>query len=171
MLTTLIACCLLTQAQAPDLPKETKVEYEKFVDATNVNLLLWEKVRDDHGESLVIDAFHKGRRTKAMEEVRLHLSRIGPRLQCIDTHRVFIACGDDRVPIRDVERKYRQAPGDEDYWLEFFHITISAAELQKALARGKDLEIKIGVHDPFPIGAETRAKMLKFTKAVRSGAY
>jgi hypothetical protein len=43
--------------------------------------------------------------------------------------------------------------------------------MQEMLEMGRDLEVKIGIHKPFSIGAKSRDKMLRFVKAVRSGAY
>jgi hypothetical protein len=54
---------------------------------------------------------------------------------------------------------------------EYIHIDFSVADLQAALDKGKDLEIKIGIHGPIKLGSQSCGKMSRFTKAVRSGKH
>jgi hypothetical protein len=79
--------------------------------------------------------------------------------------------GKERVRISDQQYRSKVSGISPSPCCEFLSLAFPADELQAALAKDKDLDVKIGVSKPFTIGAQTRDKMRRFVKAVRSGAY
>ena len=82
-------------------------------------------------------------------------------------------CGGRRLRPRDVtyESEVDTKATDGNVCDEFFQISLSTEERVAALERDKDIEVKLGVKDPWSIGARARAKMLRFAKDVDKGTY
>jgi hypothetical protein len=171
MLNALIVCCLM--AQAPALPPGTEVEYDKFDDYTHITLDLGEFTTGAGRHDPSIATNHKGKDPKAANLVAFFIDRYGSHWEYLKHHDVTIMCGDKRLKIR--RQKYESETNPkadvDEYCEEHFFITVAAQDMQDILELNKDLEVKIGIHEPFTIGPKSRDKMLKFVKAVQSGAY
>jgi hypothetical protein len=171
MLTTLVVAANLL-CQAPALPAGTEVEYDKFHDITMLSLQLGEFTNEAGTHDLSVHTFHKGREPKAATMVMLQVARYGPHWEYLTYHDVVMMCGDDRLKLR--KSSYRSEVDTKDpvdHCNEFFQLYLSPDELRAVLGRDRDLEVKIGTHDPVTLGANARGKILRFVKAVQSGAY
>ena len=76
-----------------------------------------------------------------------------------------------REQLRDEIKQQDPGNADKAFAEKERDVLRDLIDQQLLLEKGKDLEIKIGVSEPFTIGAQTRDKMRRFVKAVRSGAY
>jgi hypothetical protein len=170
MLKALIVCCLL--GQAPSLPKGVTVEYDKFDDTTYIRLDLGDFTGDAGTHIISVNAIHEGRDPKAVSAVVFHVYRYGREWAYMKHHDVVMMCGDDRMKI--IRQRYDfklQTKYNDKPWTEYINIFLKVDDLQSMLERGKDIEFKIGIEGPYTLGRQARDKMLRFVKAVGSGAY
>jgi hypothetical protein len=167
----MIVCCLL--AQAPSLPKGTELHYDKFQDNSLIELDLGQVMNDAGTHFLSIWAVHKGKEPQEARFVTFYVYRHGRDWEYLKHHGVAIVCGERRLNIYKAgyDSELDTKSGRRDNCHEFFNIDLPSGYLQAVLEQDKDLEIKLGDHDPITIGPKARGKMLRFVKAVRSGAY
>jgi hypothetical protein len=169
---------MLAQQQLEKARKEaaavgTEVEYDKFHDMTHARLELSDYTSEAGTHLLSIWAHHDGKEPKAPARVVFRIHRYGPHWEYLNYHDVVVMCGEERLEMdrSDYSSKVDTKTTSGNYCDEHFHIWVHTGDMQKILELGRDLEVKIGSHKPFTLDAETRDKMLRFTKAVRSGAY
>jgi hypothetical protein len=156
---------------AADLPSDTEVTYDKFHDYTFIRLWLG-KFKNNQGKHLLaIAASHEGKEPRAVDTVTLFVGKHSPHWEYLNDHDVVVMCGDDRIKSELNYHSEVDTKDNPDVCHESIHIYISVADLQAALDKDKDLEIKIGACEPITLGSQIRGKMSRFTKAVRSGDY
>ncbi len=154
------------------LPEGAETEYDKSDNTTSIRLRLGGFTDEAGRHVMSVSNIHTGKEPRAADAIMLLIVRRGPRWEYVQSHDVKIMCGDQHVKIG--EQYYDQDLDDKDpvnHWREVFVITFPSKDLQTTLERDRDLEVRIGTHDPFPIGPITRGRILQFVRAVRSGAY
>jgi hypothetical protein len=170
LMTLFVAASLL--GQAPTLPEETEVKYDKFHDSTMIILGLDEFTTEAGTHLPDIYTHHKGKEPVPSAFVTFGILRYGKHWEYLKHHDVFIMCGEQRLKINKTSYESEVDSKDPDNPCnEHFHIRVMAPLLEQMLELDRDLEVKIGTHKPFTIGPKSRDKMLQFVKAVRSGAY
>jgi hypothetical protein len=171
MLTTLFVAASLL-CQAPPLPEGTEVEYDKFRDSTMIRLDLDEFSTEADTLYPSIWMVHKGKEPMSSVFVTLSFQRWGKHWEYLENHDVFIMCGEQRLKIRNTNyiSKFDTKDPDEPC-SESIHVRMFMIELQRILELGRDLEVKIGNHEPITVGPKSRGQMLRFVKAVSSGEY
>jgi hypothetical protein len=117
-------------------------------------------------------AAHPGMAPRPIDKVFLVIIRSGVKQAYLRNHNIRIACGNMRIAVEQsyYMPQYRDDVIIWDQWRESLMAEVSVRELETALGQGRNLEVKIGIHDPFPIGPQAGAKILAFIRAVRSGA-
>jgi hypothetical protein len=156
---------------AADLPPGTKVTYDKFDNLTTI-LLRLDGFKNEQGKHLLsIAAFHDGKESRAVDTVTLYVAKHSPHWEYLKYHEVVVMCGNDYIQSESTYNSDVDTKDNPDVCHEFIHIDISVADLQAALDKDKDLEVKIGAGEPFNLGSQIRGKMSRFIKAVRSGDY
>lgn len=168
----IIAVTLMGQARTEPLPEKTTVEYLEEADVTVIRLNLKDFTNDAGTHLVSIDFAHKGRDPQAAKEVVLHIYRYGPRWEYLKSHDVRATCGDEKLKIRKVDYWSEESPRTpEGRCNEYLDIYVPAPDLQGMLEQARDLKVEIGGRQSCVLDEATRARIIKFVKAVRSGEY